>query len=70
MTTTVNNEHEIGEYGKELWEYLTGRNASISYTFDNMQVEVPRRTGSDSPHANWRINGSVQITTTDNAGTR
>ena len=70
MTTTANDVHDISESGKELWDYLTGKEASISYRFQDMEVEVPRRTGADSPRATWKINGTMQITTSDRDNAR
>lgn len=46
-----------------LYDRLTGRNAEISYNFDDMEVAVPSGLGEDSDHASWRLNGTVTITT-------
>ena len=54
------------ELGKELWSYLTGRGAAINYKMIDMIVEVPRDTGADAPRAVWRLDGTLQITTSDN----
>jgi len=54
------------ELGKEMWSYLTGRGAAINYKLIDMIVEVPRDTGADAPRAVWRLDGTLQITTTDN----
>ena len=54
------------ELGKEMWAYLTGRGAAINYRLIDMTVEVPRDTGSDAPRATWKLDGTLQITTTDN----
>jgi hypothetical protein len=48
-----------------LYERLTGRGASISYEFANLVVEVPDRTGSDSPRATWRFDGTLNIRTSE-----
>ena len=50
-----------------LYEQLTGRNAQINYQFDNMQVDVPSRTGENATSARWQINGGLKISTSDNA---
>ncbi|HHP7240327.1 MAG TPA: hypothetical protein ACFCUD_01575 [Cyclobacteriaceae bacterium] len=47
-----------------LYDKLTGRNAEITYHFDNMEIEVPSGTGSDE-HAKWRLSGKVVISTSD-----
>jgi hypothetical protein len=58
----------FADLGKEMWTYLTGKGAAINYQFVDMIVEVPRETGSDAPRATWRLNGTLRITTTENAG--
>jgi hypothetical protein len=35
-----------------------------------MIVEVPRDTGQSAPRATWRLNGTLRITTAENAGRR
>ena len=55
------------DLGAEMWSFLTGREAAINYRFIDMAVEVPRDTGADAPRATWRLNGTLQITTRDNA---
>ena len=49
-----------------LYDKLTGRNAEITYEFDNMEIMVPSSTGSEATYAKWNINGSVKIRTKDN----
>jgi hypothetical protein len=46
-----------------LYDRLTGRNAEITYEFEEMEVDVPSRTGEDPEHAHWRIDGTVTVTT-------
>ena len=53
------------DLGREMWSFLTGRNAEINYRFVDMVVEVPRDTGPQSPRATWRVNGTLQVTTSD-----
>lgn len=55
------------DLGAKMWSFLTGREAAINYRFIDMLVEVPRDTGSESPRATWRLHGTLQITTDDNA---
>ena len=57
----------FADLGKEMWSYLTGKGAAIDYTFVDMSVEVPRDTGPDAPRATWKLNGTLRITTTENA---
>lgn len=56
---------DIREFGHELWNFLTGKQAVIEYTFDDMTVEVPKTTGSDSPRATWKLNGTLRVRTSD-----
>ena len=58
----------FADLGKEMWAYLTGKGAAINYEFVDMTVEVPRETGPHSPRATWRLNGTLRITTSENAG--
>ena len=53
------------DLGREMWSFLTGRQAAINYRFVDMVVEVPRDTGPQAPRATWRMNGTLQITTSD-----
>lgn len=47
-----------------LFEQLTGRDAEISYDFEEMNVMVPSGTGADAEHAKWVLNGKLKISTT------
>ncbi len=53
------------DLGREMWSFLTGREAAINYRFIDMAVEVPRDTGAGAPRATWKLNGTLQITTQD-----
>lgn len=53
------------DLGRDMWSYLTGKEAAINYEFVDMAVDVPRDTGADAPAATWRLNGTLRITTTD-----
>ncbi|AZI57977.1 hypothetical protein EH165_07300 [Nakamurella antarctica] len=57
----------FADLGKEMWSYLTGKGAAINYEFKDMIVEVPRSTGDNAPRANWRLNGTLRITTSEGA---
>lgn len=67
---TTSGKTDIREFGYELWEYLTGKQATVEYAFENMEIEVPKTTGDDSPRATWKLNGTVRVRTADkdNAG--
>lgn len=53
------------DFGRDMWSYLTGKEAAINYEFVDMKVDVPRDTGADAPTATWRLDGTLRITTTD-----
>ena len=46
-----------------LYTFLTGRGAVIEYTFENMEVHVPRDTAPNAPAARWKMNGTIRIRT-------
>jgi hypothetical protein len=54
------------DLGREMWSFLTGRQAAINYRFIDMSVEVPRDTGPEAPRAVWKLDGTLQVTTHDN----
>ena len=46
-----------------LYDRLTGNNAEITYGFEDMHIQVPSGTGANAEHAEWVLNGSVKIST-------
>jgi hypothetical protein len=46
-----------------LYDRLTGNNAEIAYEFDDLEIDVPSSTSSDAPHALWKLNGTMRIST-------
>ncbi|MEO5981969.1 MAG: hypothetical protein ABIQ13_06600 [Pedococcus sp.] len=62
---TATNTTSFSDLGRDMWSYLTGQEATINYTFVDMNVEVPRSTGPDSARATWKLNGTLSITTSD-----
>lgn len=48
-----------------LYDRLTGRNAEITYEFDNMHIDVPSGTGAEAQHARWVLTGTIKIRTKD-----
>jgi hypothetical protein len=69
MATDIRHQEVVDwtDLGREMWSFLTGREAAINYRFVDMAVEVPRDTGPDAPRATWKLNGTLQVTTRDNA---
>lgn len=55
----------FADLGREMWSYLTGKQATIDYEFVDMIVEVPRDTGPDAPRATWKLNGTLRVRTAD-----
>jgi hypothetical protein len=60
--TQTNNWPELAE---SLYSFLTGRGATIEYSFDNVEVWVPSSTHAESPSARWKVNGTVRIRTSE-----
>ena len=50
-----------------LFERLTGRNAEISYSFEDFELYVPSSTAEDAEQAKWKMNGTIRITTRENS---
>lgn len=46
-----------------LFEQLTGRNAEITYEFENLHIKVPSGTGPNAEHAEWILTGTMKIRT-------
>ncbi|MGW0891580.1 hypothetical protein [Saccharopolyspora sp. NPDC002578] len=65
IVTAPCDQRDITEFGKELWAYLTGKEAQVTYSFDGLEIDVPSRTGDEAPRATWRINGTLRISTDD-----
>lgn len=64
----MSNEHTKNwpDLAIGLFERLTGKNAEISYEFEEMQVQVPSGTGPEAEHAQWLLNGKIKVTTQEN----
>ena len=48
-----------------LYDKLTGRDAEISYSFDDFELHVPSSTAANAEHARWRMNGTLRVTTSN-----
>jgi hypothetical protein len=49
----------------QLFDRLTGKGASVTYSFDNLVIDLPKAKGpggQDMGSAKWTINGKVIIT--------
>lgn len=51
------------ELAAGLYDKLTGRDAEITYSFDNFELHVPSSTAADAEHARWRMGGTLRIST-------
>ena len=48
-----------------LYDRLTGRQAEISYEFENLHVKIPSDTTEKAQHAEWILDGCIKIRTRD-----
>lgn len=60
---TDKDTHTWPELAIGLYEQLTGKNAEIIYTFENMRIEIPSGTGDNVQHAPWKLDGTIRIKT-------
>ena len=60
---TQNETRTWPELAAGLYDKLTGRDAEISYGFDNFELHIPSSTAADAEHARWTMNGTLRITT-------
>jgi len=65
MTDTEKGTTTWPELAIGLYDKLTGRNAEITYEFENLEVHVPSSATVQASHAIWRLNGIVKIRTRD-----
>ena len=59
-----NNASQWVELLTQLVDKITGKDVSITYRFDNLEINVPKATGpkgQDLGSAKWNINGKVVI---------
>ncbi len=63
----MSNEQTWPDLAIGLYDKLTGRNAEITYDFENMEIDIPEGTSSNAGHARWRFNGVLKIRTRDQA---
>ena len=70
MATTKNNTDTKNttnwpELAIGLYDKLTGRDAQITYEFDDFELHVPSSTADDAETAKWKMNGTLRVRTTD-----
>jgi len=59
---TDNNIETWPDLAVGLYDKLTGRNAQITYEFDNFNIQVPTKVGSEQK-TSWSISGKLKIST-------
>lgn len=47
-----------------LYDKLTGRNAEITYNFQDFKLHVPKQVGSNEK-TEWQMDGKITISTTE-----
>ena len=72
MSKDVNNSEKTAQASSqwaeligELFDRLTGKGASVTYSFDNFMIDIPRAVGprgQELGSAKWTINGRLLIT--------
>jgi hypothetical protein len=59
-----NNVSQWAEMLTQLVDKITGKDVSITYRFDKLEINVPKATGPNGKElgsAKWNINGKVVI---------
>ncbi len=59
----MNETNTWPELAIGLYDKLTGRNAEITYVFDDFQLGIPSSTAADAKQAVWKMSGSIRIST-------
>ncbi len=67
MSTQVADTRTWPELAIGLYDRLTGREAEITYDFQDFELFVPSSALPDATHARWRMNGVLKIRTRDHA---
>jgi hypothetical protein len=65
MSTVSNDTKTWPELAIGLYDRLTGRQAEITYDFENFELLVPSSASGDATHAKWKMNGVIKIRTRD-----
>ncbi len=65
--SNMNSTNNWPDLAIGLYDRLTGRDAEISYDFDNFELHVPSSTAADAAQARWKMNGALRITTRNGA---
>ncbi len=68
--TTAEETKTWPELAIGLYDKLTGRDAEITYHFDDFELHVPSSASKDANHARWKMNGALRISTRNHAAVR
>ena len=63
--TEQSSSSHWAELMEELFDRLTGKGASVSYSFENFVIDIPKAVGprgQELGSAKWTVNGKIQIT--------
>ena len=63
--TEQSSSSHWAELMAELFDRLTGKGASVSYSFENFVIDIPKAVGprgQELGSAKWTVNGKIQIT--------
>ena len=63
MMANENDTQNWPELAIGLYDKLTGRDAEISYAFDDLELHIPSSTAKNAPQAHWRMNGTIRVST-------
>jgi hypothetical protein len=62
---TKNSQANWPDFAVSLYDKLTGRGAEITYEFDDFNLAIPSKAGKESDHFHWKMDGIINIRTTD-----
>ena len=65
MASPSHETHTWPELASSLYDKLTGRNAEITYDFEDFDVHIPSSTADNAKQAHWKLNGVLKIRTRD-----
>ena len=63
VMASENNSVSWPDLAINLYDRLTERNAKITYQFEDMNISVPSGADKNADNAEWKINGSIRVST-------
>jgi len=69
--TEQSSSSHWAELMEELFDRLTVKGASVTYSFENFVVDIPKAVGprgQELGSAKWTVNGKIQITAEKHIG--